>query len=197
MKRSAAEHDVARLARTAEYLVRLAKEIGERRSQESLAAPPGLRLVGTPSREIGDRDMSAAAREALEAYWAMPDFGVPELFRSPAWVLMLKLFMEDEEQGGVPVKVACLALGGAQTTAHRYLLELERRELIVSVADPLDGRRRLLRLSSMARDVLTRFLAAPIPARPSQAAISLKIRSRTVRIDPSADRSDNEIDRAC
>lgn len=197
MRRSAAEHEVARLARTAEHLVRLAREIGERRLQEDLPSPSGLRLVGRPGREMGERDLSVAARDALEAYWAMPDFGVPELFRTPAWMLMLKLFLEGGEEGGMPVKVACLTLGGAQTTAHRDLLDLERRGLIVSVSDPLDGRRRLVRLSSMARDVLVRFLASPTGSRTGQSPISLKIRSRTVRIDPSADRSDNEIDKAC
>lgn len=72
---------------------------------------------------------------------------------------MLELLLAELNDDVVPVSNACISLGGAQSTALRVLNRIERMGLVRSHADHRDGRRRLLRLTDTARDVLTAHLA--------------------------------------
>lgn len=105
-----------------------------------------------------DEVLLRVATSLLQALGEQPDFGARDVVFSPAWQLFLELFVAQLQQKPVPVTNACLSLGTAQTTALRYLTDLERRGLIASVADPADGRRRLLRLTPHVEAELRRYL---------------------------------------
>ena len=133
------------------------------------------------SREIAiltgqepDDDLIPVANSLLQALAEQPDFGARDIIFNPAWQLLLELFVAQLEQRPVPVTNACLSLGTAQTTALRYLTDLERRGLIASLSDPADGRRRLLRLTPHVEAELRRYLRNAADGQ----SVGLRIRVR-------------------
>ena len=214
MKRSLATDDVTRLVRSAERLVRLAQTISEQ-TQEVGAQQEGAPIrhdPGWPAPDHGadrpDAHLVDAARQAIRAHREQPDFGIPTLFHSRAWILMLELYIAERCGIDTPVKAACLTLGGAQTTALRCILDLERADLLKSVADDKDARRRLLRLAPAAHATLRAFLAQQAARHGKPMRIALRIAKQGMgdassaahqagadaRIAPISGRSANEAD---
>jgi len=198
MRRALIDDDVVRLVRAAQRMARLAQDIGERAQKAPLApcaeesteteraatCPPAERLV-------------AASREAIADCRRLPDFGAPVFFRNPVWLLMLELFTAERSGVSVSVKSASLTLGGAASTANRTILELERLELIRSVSDQTDARRRLLKLTPAADATLQAYLIQQIENREPSVRVSLKLsqsagapdqQSAAVSIHPLLDR---------
>jgi DNA-binding MarR family transcriptional regulator len=161
MRRVLATDDVARLARSAERLVRLAQAINERamESASSTAAPVYPLPCAAPEAAAAPAEhLLQAARDALRTDRDRPHFGAPPLFQAKAWPLMLELFIAERCETDTSVKTACLSLGGSQTSALRCILDLERLGAVVSRADEKDGRRRLLNLSASARQEIEDYL---------------------------------------
>jgi hypothetical protein len=132
------------------------------------------RDLAFPAEQESGEDLAACANGLLRALAEQPDFGARDILFNPAWQLFLELFVAQLEQRPVPVTNACLSLGTAQTTALRYLTDLERRGLIASVADPADGRRRLLRLTPHVEAELRRYLRDSV----DEQGLGLRIRVR-------------------
>lgn len=88
---------------------------------------------------------------------AMQDHGV--LFGEPCWDILLDMFISLDEGKSISVSSACLSAGVPQSTALRYVGELERVGFLSRSTDPLDARRRYLTLTELGvrtmRDYLT------------------------------------------
>jgi DNA-binding MarR family transcriptional regulator len=82
-----------------------------------------------------------------------------DVFRDPAWDMMLELFAAGIEGRKISVSSAAHVACIPQTTAIRLVDQLVARKLLRRVADPGDGRRTLLELTPMARDMMWGFLA--------------------------------------
>ena len=82
-----------------------------------------------------------------------------ELFSDPAWDILLDLLRAELAQQRVAVSSLCIASGVPQTTALRYLQTMVQRGMIIRRADPRDGRRVFVELSSELRKSLRRYIA--------------------------------------
>jgi DNA-binding MarR family transcriptional regulator len=201
MRRVLANDDVARLARSAERLVRLAQAINERAKEWDGPEPqpvPVPAIAGPDLPAVAAEPLVQAARDAIRAHRSRPDFGAPGMFHARAWPLMLELFIAESCGDDMPVKSACLALGGSQTSALRCILDLERLSVVESRSDEKDGRRRLLKLSASARRQLEDYLAQCGGAnggaeghRPIR--VSLRMTTRSLTDDETAERGSCDI----
>lgn len=81
-----------------------------------------------------------------------------DLFGEPAWDILLDLFVMQHLHCNVSVNSACIAAAVAPTTALRHLARLEALGLVESTDDPMDRRRRFLRLSDTGLDMVSRAL---------------------------------------
>lgn len=71
-------------------------------------------------------------------------------FCQPAWDIMLDLYRAHLTDQRISVSSACIAAHVPPTTALRWLVTLEERELITRSADPRDRRRVYVSLSPAA-----------------------------------------------
>ncbi len=67
-----------------------------------------------------------------------------DLFRDPAWDMLLELYAANERGERLSVSSLCLASGSPQTTALRHVQRLEKHRLITRESDPDDERREFL-----------------------------------------------------
>ena len=82
-----------------------------------------------------------------------------DILRDIGWNMLLDLFIHCEDGRKVSVSSACIASGGAPTTALRWLTQLERAGLIVRRADERDQRRVLVTLTPEARQAILSWLS--------------------------------------
>jgi DNA-binding MarR family transcriptional regulator len=80
------------------------------------------------------------------------------LFADPAWDMLLALFAAAERGEALPVTRLCAAAGVPQTTALRWLEQLEQSRLIARTADSTDARRTLISLAPDAREKMRALL---------------------------------------
>lgn len=64
-----------------------------------------------------------------------------DLFGEPAWEMLLILFIAHDERRHVTVSDLCAEVPVPTTTAHRWMLTLLGKKLLIRVDDPGDGRR--------------------------------------------------------
>lgn len=77
-----------------------------------------------------------------------------------AWMIMLDLFLHQDDPRGVSVKSASLASGLPSTTALRFIDELEQAGLVTSEWSEDDRRRKMLSLTPDGHATVTRILLA-------------------------------------
>jgi hypothetical protein len=98
-----------------------------------------------------------------------------QLFRDPAWDMLLDLFVAHERGEQVSMVALALASGVPQSTALRTLQRLEEKEMIVREGDPNDLRRSWVRASpdvlsgiaTMAGLFAETVMASADPQRPA------------------------------
>jgi DNA-binding MarR family transcriptional regulator len=73
-----------------------------------------------------------------------------QMFRDPAWDMMLDLYAAHERSEKVSVSALCYASGVPQSTALRAVQRLEEQGMIERAGDPEDLRRSWVRASSKA-----------------------------------------------
>jgi DNA-binding MarR family transcriptional regulator len=100
----------------------------------------------------GPPDAAATAEALLSARRDRSQALGPGLFADPAWDMLLALFAAAERGEALPVTRLCTAAGVPQTTALRWLEQLEQGRLIVRAADAADARRTLVSLAPDARE---------------------------------------------
>jgi DNA-binding MarR family transcriptional regulator len=88
-----------------------------------------------------------------------PFFGAnADLFGEPAWDILLDLFIAHERGIDTCVSDACIGACVPSSTGIRWLAILEERGLIERESDRFDARRRSVRLTRRARELLTAYL---------------------------------------
>jgi DNA-binding MarR family transcriptional regulator len=100
------------------------------------------------------------ARRIAQARTTRGRYFRKELFAEPAWDMLLDLFIAHLESRPVYVSSLCIAANVPQTTALRYIQDLERNGEIVSHVDSADGRRRWLQLTEDSVAAMSAMLAA-------------------------------------
>jgi DNA-binding MarR family transcriptional regulator len=80
-----------------------------------------------------------------------------ELFADPAWDMLLDLLQAEIAQHRVPVSSLCIAAAVPATTALRWIKTMTDAGLFKRRADPHDGRRVFIELSSTASEALRRY----------------------------------------
>jgi hypothetical protein len=139
-------------AATHEIRLQIASEEQER-AEEAL---PDLPLVSS--------DEALACAKRLARARRRRDVALPEaadLFRDPAWDLLLDLFISGEERGEVSITSVCIGATVPGSTGLRHLTMLHDRGLVSIRPDPSDRRRRYIRLEHHVRDRLIRYFSGP------------------------------------
>ena len=145
-----------------------------------------LRMLGNQAMrlaaDVAARDAAEADRAAFDAYSQDSDMWLTvaqdiyrerqrrreffdgDLFGEPAWDMLLDLYICDRQGKRVSVTAACLGAGVPETTALRWLKQLEKNGLLLREADRRDGRRSFVRLSELGYAKMTAYLQANRPA---------------------------------
>lgn len=84
-------------------------------------------------------------------------FGNRNIFGEPAWDMLLDLYIKQAEGKQISIKSASIGSCAPATTALRWLKILEEEELVVSVEDPTDQRRRFVQLTTEGYEVMTQY----------------------------------------
>ena len=114
---------------------------------------------------------SAVPAQVLETIYAARRlrtsvFGADaDLFGEAAWDMLLDAAIMEARGKAVSVSSACLAADVPSTTALRYLAALEERDLVERQSDPLDNRKRYVRLTPKGRRLLRDYVAAVLDDR--------------------------------
>jgi hypothetical protein len=133
-----------------------------------------LSAVALRVEASGPPDDAASAEALLTARRTRGEALGAGLFADPAWDMLLALFAAAERGEALSVSRLCAAAEVPQTTALRWLEQLERGRLIARAADAADARRTLVSLAPDAREkmrLLLRRTAAALsgggePAQP-------------------------------
>lgn len=173
-------HDPSRADDEAERLERLTDQVGRlARTIEALMQdrPVSTRPVlfgsprsdyAPPPEESDEADASfpvdAVQVRALLRVRRMRDpLFPPDLFADPAWDIMLDLLAAHLEGRRVSVSSLCIAAAVPPTTALRWIRQLTDDGLLERRADPEDGRRVFITLSSTGLQAMRRWFAASRP----------------------------------
>jgi DNA-binding MarR family transcriptional regulator len=106
-------------------------------------------------------------RAIINARRAREEIISRELFADPAWDILLALYRAELEQRPVSTSALCIASAVPATTALRWIDKLEQLRFLTREADPLDGRRFWVTLSSRASAKMNSYfnsLSASAPA---------------------------------
>lgn len=117
---------------------------------EEVASIPASQLPGQP---VTEKDI----RALLKLRRSRDKFFDGELFADPAWDILLELYAARLGQRRVSVGSLCLGAAVPATTALRWISLLERKALLERNADPMDGRRFYLSLSSSGLEAMARY----------------------------------------
>lgn len=98
------------------------------------------------------------ARQMLQGRKKIANIAPKGLFRDSAWDMMLELFISEAEGGVVYVKHIMLASGESAAAAMRRIDRLHDADFIVRIADPLDHRRVIVRLTGRGRQAMIAML---------------------------------------
>jgi len=98
-----------------------------------------------------------AVRQVIRARRLRARYFDEELFADPAWDMLLDLLQAEIAQHRVPVSSLCIAAAVPATTALRWIKTMTDAGLFKRRADPHDGRRVFVELSSSASDAMHRY----------------------------------------
>lgn len=117
---------------------------------DQVASIPASRL---PDQPVTEQDI----RAILKLRRNREQFFDGELFADPAWDILLELYAARLGQLRTSVGSLCLGAAVPATTALRWISMLESKGLIERKADPLDGRRFHLSLSTSGLDAMANY----------------------------------------
>ncbi len=135
---------------TSDRLTEVAEQL--KRLSDELAAEAGI----DPSDTENGPSLVALAQEVMRARSYRFQFFNADLFREPAWEMMLDLFIHQLQRKEVTVSSLAIASGVPHATALRHIARLEQEDIIRRHPDPADSRRVVLTLSpDAARSIET------------------------------------------
>jgi hypothetical protein len=135
-----------RLQQLSEEVGRIANVLAALSEHEAAAA--AMAAVGAaPDGEDGTLD-AGFIRSIIRVRRLRDHFFKSDLFADPAWDMLLDLMAARVERQRVAVSSLCIAAAVPPTTALRWIKGLCDQGLFVRIADPEDGRRIFIELSS-------------------------------------------------
>jgi hypothetical protein len=146
----------ARLQQLSEEVGRIANVLAALSEHEAAAA--AMAAVGGP--EHGEEEALDAGfiRSIIRVRRLRDHFFKSDLFADPAWDMLLDLMAARVERQRVAVSSLCIAAAVPPTTALRWIKSLCDQGLFVRVADPEDGRRVFIELSSETAQRMEAYL---------------------------------------
>jgi hypothetical protein len=135
-----------RLQQLSEEVGRIANVLAALSEHEAAAAAVAAVDPG-PKGEEGALD-AGFIRSIIRVRRLRDHFFKSDLFADPAWDMLLDLMAARVERQRVAVSSLCIAAAVPPTTALRWIKGLCDQGLFVRVADPEDGRRIFIELSS-------------------------------------------------
>lgn len=88
----------------------------------------------------------------------LEEAGASELFREPAWDMLLDLYIAQAKGRAISVSSLCIAACVPGATGLRWIALLVERGLVERRADPKDRRRTFIGLTASAVQILTGLL---------------------------------------
>jgi hypothetical protein len=153
-------HDAARDGNAAR-LQQLSEEISRIAAVLAAISEEHARAEFGPAGAGDEDELDAGTVRAIIRARRMRDqFFRSDLFADPAWDMMLDLMAARLEQRRVAVSSLCIAAAVPATTALRWIKSLTDSGVFVRSADPQDGRRVYIELSSGAASALAGYLKA-------------------------------------
>ena len=122
------------------------------------APPPELELRKPVEGDVPDVAVDTV-RSVIRARRLRSRFFREDLFADPAWDMLLDLLQAEISQLRVPVSSLCIAAAVPATTALRWLKNMTDKGIFVRRADPHDGRRVFVELSTEASMAMRRYFA--------------------------------------
>jgi hypothetical protein len=149
------EQEVPQLLQLSEEVGRIAGILASLSMQERRGARAALQDL----EENGEVD-AGTVRAIIRARRLRDQYFGTELFADPAWDMLLDLFAARLEEQRVAVSSLCIAAAVPATTALRWIKTLTDLGLLVRAADPQDGRRVYVELSSKAAAGMEAYIRA-------------------------------------
>lgn len=84
-----------------------------------------------------------------------------KLFADPAWDILLELYLAALSGEPVNISQVCNAAAAPNTTALRWIGQLEKAGLISRERDASDGRRFFIQLSAVGRAAMDQYFRSP------------------------------------
>ena len=152
-----AEPSAARLRQLSDEVSRIAATLAR------LSVAPGAAPVERPARAAPRGEAPNVSlelvRQVIRARRLRARFFDEELFADPAWDMLLDLLQAEIAQHRVPVSSLCIAASVPATTALRWIKTMTDNGLFKRRADPHDGRRIFVELSTSASEAMRRYFA--------------------------------------
>ena len=140
--------NAVRLRQLSDEMGRIASTLARLSATPDEAGPSALRLV-EPLKDAPPLSVDIV-RSVIRARRLRTRFFSEELFADPAWDMLLDLLQAELAQHRVPVSSLCIAAAVPATTALRWIKSMTDNGLFVRRADPHDGRRVFVELSTGA-----------------------------------------------
>lgn len=136
-------------------------------TQNALEAPgtfytpqPNLSTYGRDGGPPVDPVTASEIRSLIRLRRMRDQFFAADLFADPAWDMLLDLMAARLSGEVVSVSSLCIASAVPATTALRWIRSMTDRGILVRQADPQDGRRVFIALSSASADAISRYFTA-------------------------------------
>lgn len=105
-------------------------------------------MIDSFEPELADNRFSSEIRSILRARQRRESIFPDEGFGDPGWDLLLELYSVELAKGQIAISELGAAASVPASTALRWLVQLEKSELIERVRDSSDKRRTFVRLSA-------------------------------------------------
>lgn len=154
--------DAKRLQQLSDEVARIASTLSRLSSSEggfdAAARTPSVSVSAPVSEGVPDIAVDTV-RATIRARRMREKYFPADYFADPAWDMLLDLLAAEIAQHRVPVSSLCIAASVPATTALRWMKTLTDAGIFVRRADPHDGRRVFVELSSDASLALRRYFA--------------------------------------
>jgi len=152
----ASDSGAARLRQLSDEVARIAATLAR-----LSAGPQAMPAKAPPADKGGDAPViePETVRAIIRARRLRARFFDAELFADPAWDMLLDLVQAEIDQLRVPVSSLCIAAAVPATTALRWIKTMTDSGLFVRRADPHDGRRVFVEMSTDTSLAMRRYFA--------------------------------------
>ncbi len=149
--------NATRLRQISDEMGRIAASLARLSSDEPNES--GIALLRPSSTDLPTSVDGETVRAVIRARRLRARFFDEDLFADPAWDMMLDLLQAEIAQHRVPVSSLCIAAAVPATTALRWIKTMTDAGLFVRRADPHDGRRVFVELSSETSHALRQYFS--------------------------------------